>query len=77
MQIDSGYISPYMLTNPEKMLSELEQVPVLITDRKINNMKELLPVFEKLVASGKKDLFIIADDVSGDALTGIVMNNLK
>ncbi len=77
MQIESGYISPYMVTNPEKMLSELEQVPVLITDKKINNMKEIIPIFEKLVASGKKDLVIIAEDVSGDALTGIVMNNLK
>lgn len=77
MQFDNGYISPYMVTNPEKMVSEMKDAPILITDQKISNMKDLLPLLEQVVNSWRKDLTIIAEDIEGEALTTIVLNRLK
>ncbi len=77
MEIDEGYISPYMVTNTEKMLAEMKNTPILITDKKISNMKEFLPLLEQLVNEGKKDLIIIADDIDWEALTTIILNKLK
>lgn len=76
MQFDKGYISPYMVTDTEKMEAIMEDCYVLITDKKIGNIQEILPVLEKIVQQGKK-LVIIADDVEGDALTTLVLNKLR
>lgn len=77
MEFWEGYISPYMVTNTEKMLSEMKNTPILITDKKISNMKDLLPLLEQLVNEWKKDLIIIADDIDWEALTTIILNKLK
>ena len=77
MQFDQGYISPYMVSNTDKMTSELKDVKILITDLKISNMKDLLPLLESMMQSWKKDLVIIADDLEWEALTTIILNNLK
>jgi len=77
MEFDEGYLSPYMVSNAEKMTAEINEAPILITDQKISNMKDILPILEQLVGSGKKDLVIIADDVEGEALTAIILNKLK
>lgn len=77
MQFDQGYISPYMVTNTEKMESIMKNAPILITDSKISSMKDLLPVLEQLMQSWKKDLVIIAEDLDGEALTTIILNKLK
>lgn len=77
MQFDQGYISPYMVSNTEKMIAEIKDAPILITDKKISSMKEFLPVLEELVQSGKKDLVIIAESIEGEALTTIILNKLK
>jgi chaperonin GroEL len=63
MQFDQGYMSPYMVSNTDKMIAEIKDAPILITDKKITNMKEFLPLLEQIVGSGKKDLVIIADDI--------------
>lgn len=73
----NGYISPYMVTNPEKMEAEYRDIDVLLTDKKISNIREILPLLEKLANSGKRDLVIIADDVDGDALATFVLNKMK
>ena len=77
LQFDRGYISPYMITNAEKMEAVLEEPYILITDRKISSLPELLPVLEKVVKSGKKEIVIIADEVEGDALATLVVNKLR
>lgn len=77
MQFDQGYVSPYMVTSGEKMIAEIKDAPILITDQKITSMKDLLPVLEELVGSGRKDLVIIADDIEWEALTTIILNKLK
>ena len=66
-----------MLTNAERMESEVKDAPILITDKKISTIKEILPLLEKMAQSGKKDLVIIADDVDGEALTTLVLNKLR
>tara|TARA_B100000614_G_scaffold75388_2_gene67334 strand:- start:26194 stop:27810 length:1617 start_codon:yes stop_codon:yes gene_type:complete len=76
MQFDKGYISPYMATNMERMESELSQPYILICDKKISNMKELLPVLESTAQTGKP-LLIIAEDIDGEALTTLVINKLR
>lgn len=76
MQFDRGYLSPYFVTNPDKMETELENVWILIHDKKISNMKELLPVLEKTAQSGRP-LLIIAEDVDGEALATLVVNKLR
>ena len=77
MEIDKGYVSAYMITNPERMEAEYTDVPVLLTDKKISSIKEVLPLLEKIAQSGKKELVIIADDVDGEALTTFVLNKLR
>jgi len=77
MEFDKGYISPYMITNPERMEAELKDVPILLTDKKISAIKDILPLLEKLAETGKKDLVIIAEDVDGEALTTLVVNKLR
>lgn len=77
LEIDKGYISPYMITNTERMEAEYKDVSILITDKKISSVKEILPLLEKLAQSGRKDLVIIAEDVDGEALTTFVVNKLR
>ncbi len=77
MQFDKGYVSPYMVTDAERMEAEMKDAPILITDGKISTVKEILPVLEKLSQSGKKDVVIIADDVEGEALATFVVNKLR
>ena len=77
MEFDEGYLSPYMVSNSEKMTAEMNETPILLTDYKISNMKEILPILEQLVGSGKKDLVIIAEDIEWEALTAIILNKLK
>ena len=77
MQFDRGYLSPYFVTNSDKMVAELEDAYVLLYDKKISNMKELLPLLEKVVQAGNKPLLIIAEDVDGEALTTLVVNRLR
>jgi len=77
MEFDQGYISPYMISDSEKMLSIFKDAPILITDQKISNTKDLLPILEKLVAEWKKDLVIMAEDVEWEALTAIILNKMK
>ncbi len=76
MQFDKGYISPYMVTDTEKMEAVYDDPFILITDKKIGNIQEILPLLEQLVQSGKK-LVIIAEDIEGEALTTIILNNLR
>jgi chaperonin GroEL len=76
-EFDRGYVSPYMITNVDRMEAEYRDVPVLITDKKISVVKEILPLLEKLAQSGKKDLVIIADDVDGEALATFVVNKMR
>ena len=76
MQFDRGYVSPYMVTNTEKMEAELEDSYILITDKKITNIQEVLPVLEQIVQQGKP-LLIIADDVEGEAMATLVVNKLR
>ena len=77
LEIDNGYISPYMMTNPDRLEAEYKDVPVLITTEKISGVKEILPFLEKLTQMGTKDLVIIAEDVEGEALTTFVLNKLR
>lgn len=77
MKFDNGYISPYMITDSEKMASRIEDAHILITDKKISSLKDILGVLESLAQSGKRELVIIADDIDGEALTGIILNKLK
>lgn len=76
MMFDRGYIAPYMVTDTEKMVAELDNPYILITDKKISNIQEILPVLEQIVQSGQK-LLIIAEDIEGDALTNLVLNKLR
>jgi chaperonin GroEL len=77
LQFDRGYISGYMVSNAEKMEASLEEPYILITDKKISSLQEILPLLEKLVKAGKKELVIIADDVDGDALTTLIVNKIR
>lgn len=77
MQFDKGYVSPYMVTNPERMEAVFEDPFILITDKKISSIKEILPLLEQMASSGKKDLVIIADDVDGEAMATLVVNKLR
>ncbi len=76
MQFDRGYVSPYLVTNTEKMCAELDNPVILITDRKISNIQEILPLLEQVLKNGLK-LLIISDDIEGEALTTIIVNKLK
>jgi len=77
MRFDKGYVSPYMITNPERMEAELEDPYILITDKKISPINEILPLLEKLATAGKKDLVVIADEIEGEALATFVVNKLR
>lgn len=77
MQFDKGYVSAYMVTDTTRMEAVVENAPILITDKKISAVQDLLPLLEKLSAEGKKDLVIIAEDVEGEALTTLVLNKLR
>ena len=77
MEFDKGYVSAYMITNAERMEAESKDAAILITDKKISTVKDILPLLEKLAQSGKRDLVIIADDVDGEALATFVVNKLK
>lgn len=77
MQFDKGYVSPYMITDTEKMRAEVQEPYILITDKKISSVQEILPILEKVIAAGKKDLVIIADDIEGEAMATLVLNKLR
>jgi len=77
LQFDRGYISPYMVTDTERMEAVLEEPYILVTDDKISSLESLLPVLEKVVKSGKKEIVIVADDVDGEALTTLLVNKLR
>lgn len=77
MKFDNGYISPYMVTDTEKMEARYNDASILVTDKKVSSLKDILPVLEELAGTGRRDLIIIAEDIDGDALTGIILNKLK
>lgn len=77
MRFDKGYVSPYMITNADRMEAEYEDPYILITDKKISSVEDMLPVLEKVAQSGRKDVVIIAEDVDGQALATIVVNKLR
>ncbi|MEX1997309.1 MAG: chaperonin GroEL [Candidatus Andersenbacteria bacterium] len=77
LQFDKGYISPYMVTKPEKMEAEMHSPYILITDKKITAIADILPVLEKLMQAGKKELVIIAEDVEAEALATLVVNKIR
>jgi chaperonin GroEL len=77
MNFDKGYVSPYMITNTEDQIAEVKDAKILITDKKISAISEILPLLEKVSQSGKKDLVIIAEDIDGEALATLVVNKIR
>ncbi len=77
MQFDKGYVSPYMVTNTDSMEAEFKEANILITDKKISALNEILPLLEKMAQAGKKELVIIADEVEGEALATFVVNKIR
>lgn len=77
MEFDKGYVSPYMITNPDKMQAEFADPYILITDKKVSALNDILPLLEKIAQSGKKDLVIIAEEIEGEALTTFIINKLR
>ncbi|MFA6171538.1 MAG: chaperonin GroEL [Patescibacteria group bacterium] len=77
MQFDKGYVTPYMVTNAEEMKAQYDEPYILITDKKIASVQEILPILEKVAQSGKKEIVIIADDIEGEALTTFIVNKLR
>lgn len=77
MRFDKGFVSPYMMTNSDRMEAVWEDPYILITDKKVSSVQDILPILEKVVQSGKKELVIIADDVDGEALTTFILNKLR
>lgn len=77
MQFDKGYVSPYMITNADAMKAEFDDPYILLTDKKISSIQEVLPLLEKMAQSGKKDLVIIAEEIEGEALATFVVNKLR
>jgi len=77
MRFDKGYVSPYMITNPERMEAEFEEPYILITDKKISSIQDILPLLEKVAQGGKKEMVIIADEIEGEALATFVVNKLR
>jgi len=77
MQLDRGYLSPYFVTNSERMEAEIANPYILITDKKISSAQDIVPVLEKLVQIGKREIVIIAEDVDGEALATLVLNKLR
>jgi len=77
MQFDNGYISPYLVTDPSRMEAVYDDAAILLTDKKISSLQDLLPLLEKVSQSGKKELVIVAEDVDGEALATLVLNKLR
>ncbi len=77
LQIEKGYVSPYMVTSPERMEAEMKDATILITDKKISAVQEILPLLEKIAQAGRKELVIVAEDIDGEALTTFVVNKLR
>jgi len=77
MQFDKGYVSPYMVTNADKMEAEYQDAYILLTDKKISAMNDIVPLLEKISQVGKKDLIIIAEDIDGEALATLVVNKIR
>lgn len=77
LEIERGYVSPYMVTNPERMEAEYKDVSIILTDKKISNIQDILPLLEKLAQGGRKDVVLIAEDIEGDALATFVVNKLR
>jgi chaperonin GroEL len=77
MQFDRGFISPYMMTNADKMEAVLDEPYILVTDQKISAISDLLPLLEKIMQTGKKELVIISEEVEGEALTTLIVNKLR
>jgi len=77
MEFDQGYISPYMITNPDRMEAVIEDPYILITDKKISSLQEILPLLERMSSQGLRDLVIIAEEVEGEALATLILNKLK
>jgi len=77
MQFDNGFVSPYMITNTDRLEAVMEDPYILITDKKISSIEEILPILEKVTQSGKKDIVIISEDVEGQALATLVVNKLR
>lgn len=77
MQFDRGYVSPYMVTNAERMEAVIDDPLILITDKKISSIQDMVPLLEKILKTGKKEIVIIAEDVEGDALATLVVNRLR
>jgi chaperonin GroEL len=77
MKFDRGYVSPYFVSNPERMEAVLDEPYILVTDKKISAMADLLPVLEKVLQGGTKEILIVAEDVDGDALAALVVNKLR
>jgi chaperonin GroEL len=77
MEFDRGYVSAYMVTDTTRMEASYKDAPILITDKKVSSIQEILPILQKVAESGKKDMVIIADDIEGEALTTFVLNKLQ
>ncbi|CAN5736798.1 chaperonin GroEL [soil metagenome] len=77
LQIDKGYVSAYMVTNPERMEAEMRDPFILLTDKRIGGVQEILPLLEKVAQSGKKELVIVAEDIEGEALSTFIVNRLR
>lgn len=77
MKFDNGYISPYMVSDAEKMEARISDAMILITDKKISTLKDIIGLLESLAQSGRRELVIIAEDIDGEALTGLILNKLK
>ncbi len=77
MRFDKGYVSPYMITNPDRMEAEYEEPYILITDKKISSVEDMLPILEAVAQSGRKELVIVAEDVDGQALATLVVNKIR
>ncbi|MFH1405392.1 MAG: chaperonin GroEL [Patescibacteria group bacterium] len=77
MQFDRGYVSPYMVTNAERMEAEYEDAYILLTDKRISSVQDIVPIMEKVAQSGKKELVVICDDIDGEALATLVVNKIR
>ncbi|MCF7812249.1 chaperonin GroEL [Candidatus Gracilibacteria bacterium] len=77
MQFDNGYLSPYMITNSDTMMAEMENAKILLTDKKISSVQDILPLLEQVAQSGSKELVIIAEDVESEALATLIVNKLR
>lgn len=77
LQTDKGYVSPYFITNPERMEAEMKNVQILVTDKKITNIQDIIPFLEKVAQTGNKELVIVADEFEGDSLSTFIVNKLR